>query len=307
KSWRPMSPLACAAAPCAAPQDAPGPGRAGSAVALLPGNNRHYGILATAHTQFVAHALAQVLRKAGFEVSLLQDVPAEGFGLDMYIVVCPQMFKQLPPGEKRIVFQMEQSVSPRWFTDDYLAILENSLSAWDYAPANLAFLETKGIRYPHTFLVPIGGVAAYSQLLQDCGEPALSPVEPNCDVLFYGDVNAPRRRRCCRPCSASSRCASRATCLAMPCARPCARRGWLSISTTTKAPCLRPPGIRMSEPGHARGDREQCRYPPACGLAGQPRAAGNAGGRRPGDGAGRAGDAGAAGALAGSAAARAGG
>ena len=164
------------------------------AVALLPGSNRHYGILATAHTQFVAHALAQVLRKAGFEVSLLQDVPAEGFGLDMYIVVCPQMFKQLPPGEKRIVFQMEQSVSPRWFTDEYLAILENSLSAWDYAPANLAFLETKGIRYPHTFLVPIGGVEAYSQLLQDCGEPALPAVEPSCDVLFYGDVNAPRRQ-----------------------------------------------------------------------------------------------------------------
>ena len=164
------------------------------AVALLPGSNRHYGILATAHTQFVAHALAQVLRKSGFEVSLLQDVPAEGFGLDMYIVVCPQMFKQLPPGEKRIVFQMEQSVSPRWFTDEYLAILENSLSAWDYAPANLAFLETKGIRYPHTFLVPIGGVEAYSQLLQDCGEPALPAVEPSCDVLFYGDVNAPRRQ-----------------------------------------------------------------------------------------------------------------
>lgn len=164
------------------------------AVALLPGSNRHYGILATAHTQFVAHALAQVLRKAGFEVSLLQDVPAGGFGLDMYIVVCPQMFKQLPPGEKRIVFQMEQSVSPRWFTDEYLAILENSLSAWDYAPANLAFLETKGIRYPHTFLVPIGGVEAYSQLLQDCGELALPAVEPSCDVLFYGDVNAPRRQ-----------------------------------------------------------------------------------------------------------------
>lgn len=169
-------------------------GAAMPAVALLPSSNRHYGILATAHTQFVAHALAQVLRKAGFEVSLFQDVPAEGFGLDMYIVVCPQMFKQLPPGEKRIVFQMEQSVSPRWFTDDYLAILENSLSAWDYAPANLAFLETKGIRYPHTYLVPIGGVAGYSQLLQDCGEPALPALEPTCDVLFYGDVNAPRRQ-----------------------------------------------------------------------------------------------------------------
>ena len=163
-------------------------------VPLLPGRNRRYGVLATAHTQFVAHGLAQVLRKAGFEVTVLQDVPPEGYVLDMYIVVCPQMFKQLPPGEKRIVFQMEQSVSPRWFTPEYLLILENSLSAWDYAPANLAFLESKGVRYPHTFLVPIGGVADYSQALQASGEPVLQPAEPVCDVLFYGDVNAPRRQ-----------------------------------------------------------------------------------------------------------------
>lgn len=163
-------------------------------VPLLPGRNRRYGVLATAHTQFVAHGLAQVLRKAGFEVSVLQEVPPEGYVLDMYIVVCPQMFRQLPPGEKRIVFQMEQSVSPRWFTPEYLSILENSLSAWDYAPANLAFLEGKGVRYPHTFLVPIGGVADYSLALEASGEPALQPAEPVCDVLFYGDVNAPRRQ-----------------------------------------------------------------------------------------------------------------
>ena len=163
-------------------------------VPLLPSSNTNYGVLATAHTLFVAHGLAKALRKAGFNVTVFQDVPAEGFVLDMYIVVCPQMFNPLPPGEKRIVFQMEQSVSPRWFTPEYLGILENSLSAWDYAPTNLAFLESKGIRYPHTFLVPIGGVAGYSSALQADGEPGLQPEQPVCDVLFYGDVNAPRRQ-----------------------------------------------------------------------------------------------------------------
>ena len=169
-------------------------GRAPLPVPLVQGGGKNYGILATAHTQFVAHGLAQALRKAGFQVTLFQDVPADGFVLDMYIVVCPQMFKQLPPGERRIVFQMEQSVSPRWFTSDYLSLLENSLAAWDYAPANLAFLEDKGIRYPHTYLVPIGGVVGYSQALQAYGEQALPAQESVCDVLFYGDVNAPRRQ-----------------------------------------------------------------------------------------------------------------
>ena len=164
------------------------------AVALAAHGARHYGVMATAHTQFVAHGLARALRAAGFSVTLLQDVPEEGFVLDMYIVICPQMFKVLPPGERRIALQMEQSVSPRWFTAGYLSILGNSLSAWDYAPANLAFLESKGLRYPHTFLVPIGGIVGYSHELQACGEPALQPAQPVCDVLFYGDVNAPRRQ-----------------------------------------------------------------------------------------------------------------
>ncbi|MEG0922377.1 MAG: class I SAM-dependent methyltransferase [Comamonas sp.] len=168
--------------------------RAMQPVSMLVEGGKHYGIMATAHTQFVAHGLARALRKAGFRVSLFQEAPAEGFVLDMYIVVCPQMFKRLPSGERRIVFQMEQSVSTRWFTDGYLSILENSLSAWDYAPANLAFLESKGICYPHTFLVPIGGVTNYSQELQACAEPALLAAEPVSEVLFYGDVNAPRRQ-----------------------------------------------------------------------------------------------------------------
>ncbi len=59
------------------------------------------GILATSHTLFIAHALAHALQKAGFSVTVMDAVPAEGFGLDWYIVICPQMFKQLPPGEKR--------------------------------------------------------------------------------------------------------------------------------------------------------------------------------------------------------------
>ncbi|GAB2479759.1 hypothetical protein GCM10027082_33360 [Comamonas humi] len=158
--------------------------------------SKHVGIMATAHTQFIAHGLARVLRKAGFTVTLYQEAPAEGFGLGMYIVVCPQMFAQLPPGERRIVFQMEQSVSPRWFTAEYLATLENSLAAWDYAETNLAFLETKGIRYPHTYLVPIGGIPDYSQVLAESGEaPLATPPAPTHDVLFYGDVNAPRRQQ----------------------------------------------------------------------------------------------------------------
>ena len=155
---------------------------------------RHVGVMATPHTLFVAHLLAQALHKAGITVDVMTEPPAEGFGLDGYFVVCPQMFKHLPPGEKRIVFQMEQSVSPRWFTPEYLHTLENSLAVLDYAQANLQFLEKRGIAYPHTFLVPVGGFAGYGDYLRHNN---LQPqgVDAPCDVLFYGDANAPRRQQ----------------------------------------------------------------------------------------------------------------
>ena len=113
-----------------------------------------------------------------------------GWPLALYFVVCPQMFDRLPPGEKRMAFQMEQTVSSRWFTPEYLATLENSLAALDYAQANIANLADYGIVYPHVFLVPIGGIAAYPQWLGGAAQ-----ADESCDVLFYGDANAPRRRR----------------------------------------------------------------------------------------------------------------
>ena len=150
------------------------------------------GILATPHTLYVAHALQTALARAGLPASLVQEAKEAGSGwpLALYFVVCPQMFDRLPPGEKRMAFQMEQTVSSRWFTPEYLATLENSLAALDYAQANIANLADYGIVYPHIFLVPIGGIAAYPQWLGGAAQ-----ADESCDVLFYGDANAPRRRR----------------------------------------------------------------------------------------------------------------
>ena len=146
------------------------------------------GILCTPHTLFVAHALQSALARAGMPAEIVAE--ADDYPLDLYFVVCPQMFKRLPPGERRVAFQMEQTVSSRWFTPDYLAVLENSLAALDYAQTNLANLADYGIAYPHVFLLPIGGIANYAQWL---GGPAQA--DESCEVLFYGDANAPRRKR----------------------------------------------------------------------------------------------------------------
>ena len=153
------------------------------------------GILATPHTAYVAHALLAALARAGMPAQIVTESDSGDWPLDLYFVVCPQMFKHLPPGEKRVAFQMEQTVSSRWFTPDYLAVLENSLAALDYAQTNIANLADYGIVYPHVYLLPIGGMAGYAQWLSSTlGQPP-AEADETCDVLFYGDANAPRRRR----------------------------------------------------------------------------------------------------------------
>lgn len=165
-------------------------------LARLSGEGVQIGIMATTHTMFIAHLLENALAQAGLQVQIVdQPQGSKDFVLDCYIVICPQMFQHLPPGHQRIVFQMEQGVSSRWFTPEYIGMLESSLAVLDYASANLPFLADKGVAYPHVFLLPVGGLPDYPQYLRQHGHAVAEPVsEPQYDVLFYGDVNAPRRQ-----------------------------------------------------------------------------------------------------------------
>ena len=152
----------------------------------MPNDSIRWGIMTTLHTLFIAHLAADHLRAHGYRVEILTEIP-KCFNDDYYLVICPQMFEKLPPGEKRISFQMEQSVSSRWFTDDYLKSLNNSLAVLDYALVNLDFMAKNGIAYPHVHYLPVGALVNYGD--------AIISTEKTCDVLFYGDSNSSLRRR----------------------------------------------------------------------------------------------------------------
>jgi hypothetical protein len=142
--------------------------------------------MTTRHTLFIAHLIAQRLEAHRWEVQILLD-PPKSFDADMYIVICPQIFSQLPPGEKRIAFQMEQSTSPRWFTVEYLNILNESFAVLDYSLSNIEFLAKRGLRYPHIYYLPIGADPTYLPNLPQWKRPI--------SVLFYGDEKSSPRRR----------------------------------------------------------------------------------------------------------------
>ena len=150
------------------------------------GQINNWCVISTKHTVFVANLIAERLKYHGWSVTVLTEMP-QSFQHEMYFVICPQMFDRLPPPERRIVYQMEQSVSSRWFTSDYISCLENSLAVLDYSRKNIDFLFGKGIVFPHINYLPVGSLVSYKSHL-----PVGKKVN---DVLFYGDANSSPRRK----------------------------------------------------------------------------------------------------------------
>jgi hypothetical protein len=152
---------------------------------LRPGLGRRAVILTTPHCDFVAHSIRHALGKIGVDSNIIHARPEGGYEDLPHFVVCPQMFEQLPG--LYVAFQMEQSVSTRWFTDAYMRMLENSFAILDYSVANVEALVDKGLYRQQFFYLPLGYLPGYGTAVDEQGSEY--------DVVFYGDINNDRRKR----------------------------------------------------------------------------------------------------------------
>lgn len=153
---------------------------------LANGNGIVWGILCTPHTLFIARAISERLANHGIESEIVTDSP-KSFDHDLYIVLCPQMFKHLPPASKRVIFQLEQSVSSRWFTQQYMKVLTDSLGVLEYSLTNIDFLAKNGLQYPKVHYLPIG--ASRDEDYEG------NVTQKKYDFVFYGDSLSSDRRR----------------------------------------------------------------------------------------------------------------
>lgn len=143
------------------------------------------GILCTPHTKYLADQIANTLSKISVNSFIIYEPPPEGYGKEIYFVICPQMFPYLP--EKYIVFQMEQTINSRWFDYNYYTILENSQSILDYSIDNIEYLRSEfKIQNKQLYYIPIDYINEY-----DAGKEKQNETY---DVLFYGDPNCDRRQ-----------------------------------------------------------------------------------------------------------------
>ena len=143
-------------------------------------------ILTTRHCLFIGELIKNELKESGIISEIMFEKPQSGFSKELHFVVCPQIFQELP--DYYISYQLEQSVSSRWFDESYFEKLKNSVAVFDYSLMNLKYLQDNGLSLKDVFHVPIAYLPNYLEQynLDACNEEQY-------DVLFYGDVNNPRR------------------------------------------------------------------------------------------------------------------
>ena len=142
-------------------------------------------ILTTKHCLFIAELIADCCKKVNIAYEIIFEQPENGFSQQQHIVICPQMFPILPA--RYVAFQMEQSVSSRWFTEDYFARLKQAEAIFDYSLTNIKFLEEHGIELRKVFYLPI-------DFRHDCNQQ-YRQIPKEYDIVFYGDNECPRRKR----------------------------------------------------------------------------------------------------------------
>lgn len=141
-------------------------------------------ILAVKHTAYVAKLLQGILRSAGIESNILLKEP-DVYENIPYIIICPQNFKHFPP--LYAAFQMEQTVSQRWLTDEYIKILKNAYAVFDYSLVNIDYFSKDPELAKKLYYLPI-------DLCLEMAKQHTAPVEKEYDVLFYGATGNERRK-----------------------------------------------------------------------------------------------------------------
>ena len=140
-------------------------------------------ILAVKHTAYVAKLLQSILHARGIESNILLSEP-DVYENIPYIVICPQNFKHFP--SLYVAFQMEQTVSQRWLTDEYINILHNAYAVFDYSLVNVDYFSKDTELAKKLYYVPI-------DLCQEMAAEHRETTEKGYDVLFYGATGNERR------------------------------------------------------------------------------------------------------------------
>lgn len=138
-------------------------------------------VVGTVFTRYIVNCLASYFKSRGVTCECHYS-PIRIYKNNLpYIIISPQCAEKLPAISHYVAFQMEQTVSDRWFTQEYLADLNNAAAVFDYSTINVKKLQEKLVA--NMFYIPVEYIADYYNETKN----------KEYDVVFYGDYKSERR------------------------------------------------------------------------------------------------------------------
>ena len=154
---------------------------------IKPLAHNRWLIITPPHVLFLAKLVAGALKENGFQPEIKQELPKSYDRHDIYVVLSANSYnsKKLPPANKRVLIQLEQSSSD-WFNEDYLSALKDSYAVLDYNYENINYLQSKGVG-KRLWYLPLGADSSLA--------PPQNHTSKRFDLLFFGDLRSDRRKR----------------------------------------------------------------------------------------------------------------
>lgn len=119
------------------------------------------------HTFFLATQLVESFNELGIKAKIIDKEVVRASRSDLEIILAPAFFAFPITKAPRIVFQLEQTTSDRWFTSEYVRYMNNSLAVFEYSQFNVERLINYGVDSQKIYYVPLGGsTKVFSQSLK---------------------------------------------------------------------------------------------------------------------------------------------
>lgn len=145
------------------------------------------------HTLFLADQLVDSLSEMGIKARVIDGAVAGLSRADLDIVLAPAFFGFPFTQGPRIVFQLEQTTSARWFTPEYVDYMNNSLAVFEYSKFNVGGLVRHGVDSKKIYYVPLGGSTKVFSQSTRSRDKALARDKK---IMAYGwFTGSPRRER----------------------------------------------------------------------------------------------------------------
>ena len=108
-------------------------------------------------TIFLANQVVESLNEIGIKARIVDKAVLSFNPAGLDIILAPAFFEYPLTPRPRIVFQLEQTTSNRWFTPEYVKYMNDSLAVFEYSQFNVENLIDYGVDSQKIYYVPLGG------------------------------------------------------------------------------------------------------------------------------------------------------